>query len=71
MKQVNMRRSNPFYAIALAKFQKQFKNCVTLRKLYVNSDNKVYAAEWLDKDGIINFNEGWILDCAKEVTIVD
>lgn len=69
MEQKSLSRSNAkveaFYQKSLTNFRAQFKDVVEIRQLYVNAEGKVYAGEWLDSRGVINFNSGWAIDCVK------
>jgi hypothetical protein len=56
-----------FYELSLNNFRKQFKDVVSITQLYVNKEGKVYAGEWIDSKGVINFNSGWAIDCAKVI----
>lgn len=60
-------KSKEFYERSIANFRKQFKDVVEITKLYVNAEGKVYAGEWLDSRGVINFNGGFALDLAKTI----
>jgi hypothetical protein len=71
MQYVTKKRSNPLYAQALAAFKKQFKDVIKITKLYVNDNNKIYAAEWIDSKGVPNFNTGFAPDVAIDITFVD
>ena len=64
-------RSNPFYTTSLNNFRKQFKDVVSMNKVYVNSDKKVYAGEWIDSKGVVNFNGGHAPDVFKTVVFID
>lgn len=54
-----------FYESSLSKFRKQFKDVVCITKLYVNAEGKVFAGEWQDSKGVINFNGGYAIDAVK------
>lgn len=56
-----------FYNKSLANFRAQFKDVASIQKLYVNASGKVYAGEWLDSQGVINFNGGYAPDLAKTI----
>lgn len=54
-----------FYNQSLSHFRKQFTDVVSITKLYVNKDSKVYAGEWIDSKGNICFNSGYAPDVVK------
>ena len=55
----NISKDSKTYQIAIQAFRAQFGDVVELRKLYVNQDNQVYSGEWIDSQGITNFNGGY------------
>lgn len=63
--------SNPkvkaFYDLSIANFRAQFKDVVSMSKLYVNAEGKVFAGEWLDSNNVINFNAGYAPDTVKTI----
>lgn len=71
MTNINCKRSHKFYKKSLKIFNDQFHNVATMVKVYVDDQNKVYAGEWLDKDGMVCFNGGFAPDIHKVVTFVD
>lgn len=56
-----------FYQTSLTNFRKQFKDVVRITRLYVNDQNKVFAGEWIDSKGTINFNGGYAIDRVKTI----
>jgi hypothetical protein len=68
---LNNEKVKAFYDKSLTAFRKQFKDVVKINKLYVNDENKVYSAEWIDSNGVINFNGGYAPDVAKEIIFED
>ena len=48
-------KDSKVYLRALLSFRKQF-DVVEITRLFVNSDNQVYAGEWIDSKGVINTN---------------
>ena len=64
-------RSHSFYATSLNNFKSQFKDVVTMTKVYVNKDRKVFAGEWIDSKGVINFNGGYAIEAVKTVEFKD
>lgn len=68
---ITINRSNPFYTTSLNNFRKQFKDVVRMTKVYVNLEKKVFAGEWIDGNGVINFNSGYAPEVYKTVEFVD
>jgi hypothetical protein len=58
------------YNTSLAAFRKQFIDVVYITNVYVNKEGKVYAGEWYDSKGIVNFNGGYLLDLAKTIQFI-
>ena len=59
------------YTKAFNAFKAQFKDVVRMTRLYVNDQNKVYAGEWIDSKGIINFNGGFAPDVVGTIIFED
>lgn len=66
-----VKRTSKQHAHAMQMFSKQFKNIKHMNKLYINAENKVYAGEWIDINGVINFNGGYAVDVVKTIVFVD
>jgi len=64
-----LKKTTKTYAKAMATFNKQFGNVTEITKLYVNADGQIYAGEWLDSTGQVNFNSNYLPDCAQVITI--
>lgn len=64
---LNNPKVKAFYDLSLTNFRAQFKDVVSISKLYVNDAGKVFAAEWLDSRNVINFNSGYAPDVAKTI----
>lgn len=58
------------YQLALSAFQKQFNDVVSMKRIYINDENKVYAGEWLDSKGVHNFNSGYAPDVHIQVDFI-
>lgn len=56
-KKKKLSKTKGSYQTALIHFRKQFKDVVELTKLYIG-DGKVVAGEWIDSNGVVNFNSG-------------
>ena len=67
----NSEKGKLFYEDSLKRFSKQFKDIKEIKILYVNTNNKVFAAQWIDKNNVINFNGGYAVDAVKEVIFKD
>lgn len=63
-----LRKESPAYSKYLNHFKKQFGDVVELVRLFINDSNQVYAAEWIDSKGVINFNSGYAIDL--KVTVI-
>lgn len=63
--------SSKLYQKAMIIFSRQYKDMVRITRLYVNKDGKVYAGEWIDSKGVINFNAGYALDLVKVIEFKD
>lgn len=59
-----------FYDKSLNAFSRQFKDVVTISKLYVNAQGKVFAGEWRDTRNVINFNGGYAIDAVKCIEFI-
>ena len=57
------------YKKAFAAFSKQF-DVAELLAIHINDEGKVYAGEWLDSNGVFNFNSGFAPDVAKTIKFV-
>jgi hypothetical protein len=66
-----IKRSTPFYTKTLEAFRKQFKDVAKMTRIYINEAGKVYAGEWVDSNGVINFNSGYAPDVAREREFID
>lgn len=58
-------KNGKLYKKVLARIKKQFNSAETLTRAFINSDGVLYAAEWIDKNGVINFNSGYVPDIHK------
>ena len=74
MKQKQLKLSNKkvksFYETSLTNFKSQFKDVVRMTKVYVNSNGKVFAGEWIDSKNVINFNGGYAVDAVKCIEFI-
>lgn len=66
-----VKRNSEQYQKAIAAFSKQFKDVQKMTKLYINDENRVYAGEWIDSRGTINFNAGFAPDVHRIIEFVD
>ena len=66
-----LKRNGKTHAAALINFRKQFKDVVKMTKLYINEERKVYAGEWIDSKGVINFNGGFAPDIFMTIYFID
>lgn len=66
-----VKRSHKFYNQSLTAFKRQFKDVVKINRIYVNKEKKVYAGEWIDSKGVINFNGGYAIDLWKTIVFED
>ena len=66
-----VKRSGKTHAAALFAFRKQFKDVVKMTKIYINEEGKVYAGEWIDSKGVINFNGGFAPDIFMSIEFID
>ena len=67
----DLRRSGKTHAVALINFRKQFKDVVKMTKIYINEERRVYAGEWIDSKGVINFNGGFAPDIFMTINFID
>lgn len=64
-------RKTKGYKVALEAFRKQFKDVVSMTRVYINDQNKVYSGEWIDSKGVVNFNGGFAPDVVTTIEYVD
>lgn len=65
-----LRKSSPIYSLFLKRFQKQYGDVAELTKLYLNKEKKVYAGEWKDSEGVVNFNGGFAIDLEETIEVL-
>lgn len=66
-----LKRSHPFYTTCLTNFGKQYKNIAQIDRVFINDNNKVFAAEWVDTKGVANFIGGIYPDIKKTIEFKD
>ena len=68
-----LKRSKNLYITSLAKIRVQYgiTKVVRLTKLYMNEAGRIYAGEWIDDEGVTNFNSGYILELDTIIQIID
>lgn len=70
MEIITRKKGGNTYNLALKNFSEQFKDIAEMKCIYINSDNKVYAAEWIDTRGVFNFNSGYAPDAVKQIKFI-
>jgi hypothetical protein len=66
-----LKKTSPTYQKVLNHFRKQFFDVVDLTKIFINSDDQVYAGEWIDSYGITNINSGYLPDLKTVILIIN
>lgn len=67
----SIKRSHPFYATCMTNFGKQYKNIKQIDRVFINDNNKVFAAEWRDLKDVFNMIGGIYPDIKKTIEFVD
>lgn len=66
-----LKRSSQIYEHVITSFRKQFKDVIKINLIYLNDKNKVFAGEWIDSKGVLNFNGGFAPDVHKTIKFED
>lgn len=66
-----IKKSHSFYETCMTNFSKQYKNIAAITRVFINVDDKVFAAEWVDQKGVHNIIGGVYPDICKTVEFVE
>lgn len=69
--QKTLKRSHSFYKNCVDRFSSQYKDIAVMNRVFINANDKVFAAEWVDSKGVFNIIGGIYPDIVKTVEFTD
>lgn len=66
-----LKRSTTFYQTCVNNIGKQYKGIDRITKVFINADEKVFAAEWIDINGVPNHIGGIYPDIVRTIEFID